>query len=192
MVSILTQPPPAPLPGWVACSYRTYNGKRSGPYYVRRWKTGRRVNKQYIKADEVEYYRAACEANRERRREGQYHRRWLTNCAANLSYVEKMCRWEDEDRVRQVDRDYCQRIREEGFDIAGRPPTRRRITFRHVLIAGVRMVVKTVFELDGSTKVFVVPYFSKPFENPLETMKRMFDKWIPQPEIENADGGCTT
>jgi len=54
------------------------------------------------------------------------------------------------------------------------------------------MVVKTVFELDGSTKVFVVPYFSKPFENPLETMKRMFDKWIPQPEIENADGGCTT
>src|SRR5207344_2913498 len=107
MVAILTSPPPAPLPGWVACTYRTYKGKRSGPYYVRRWKTGTRVNKQYIKAEDVEYYRAACEANREKRKAGQSVGRWLTNTVANLRYLEKMYLWEEQDRLRPVDLAYA-------------------------------------------------------------------------------------
>ncbi len=178
MVAILTQPPPKPVPGWIACTYRTYKGKRFGPYYVRRWKFGRKLHKQYIKAEDLEYYRAACEASRDRRKEGQSIRRWLTNSMANLRYLEKMCRWEDENRLRQVDRNYCQRIKEEGYDIVGRPPTRRKITRQRAIVDGKDVVIQTVFELDGTTKTFVVPFVANMLNDPFEQIRKlMLDAW---------------
>ena len=57
-----------PTRGWINCYYRTYKGKRPGPYYVRRLKVGKKLFKEYVKADQVEKIRAECQAHREGRK----------------------------------------------------------------------------------------------------------------------------
>ena len=162
--------------GCVNTFYRYYKGKKLGPYYVRRWKVGRQLHKEYIKAKDVERVKAECKAHKEGKKEVN---RWLTNTIANLNYIEKMCKWEDQGRVRPCDHAYVRRLQTEGWDIDGRPRTRRHVTREIKTIDGKQMIVKTVHEVDGTTRVFMVPFFVNQIKNwftdPIEALNRIFE-----------------
>ena len=99
MVAILQQPPTlvpqlaignqksAMTRGWIQTTYRHYKGKKLGPYYVRRWKEGKRIFKEYIKFEDLERIRAECDAYRRQKEQGRMHGRWVTNVAGNLNYA---------------------------------------------------------------------------------------------------------
>src|SRR4051812_35100024 len=128
MVAILQQPPLAPpwfgessqpavnkeappIRGWVSTFYRNYKGRRLGPYHVRRWKIGKKIHKEYIKPKNIEKVRAACQTHREIRKAGSEVTQWVANVEGNLSYGERMIRWADQGKLRQVDKDFIARLR---------------------------------------------------------------------------------
>jgi hypothetical protein len=153
---------PATLKGCVNTFYRHYKGKKLGPYYVRRWKVGRKVYREYIKADQVERVKAACLAYRE-------GRKGITKFLNNFDFLGKMMgRYDYGKPVTLAMEDYNRRLRIEGMYIDGRPPLRRRVTRTIAIIDGKQMIVKTIFELDGTTKTFMVPLFTK---HPMEHIK---------------------
>src|SRR5271166_5872268 len=61
------------LPGALCVQYRRCGkpncrcarGKLHGPYYYRAWRSGGRLRWQYVKWEDAEIVRAACDANRE-------------------------------------------------------------------------------------------------------------------------------
>lgn len=58
-------------PQWVKCGKSTCHcavGNLHGPYWYLFWRQGGRLRKRYIKPAEVEAVRAACDAERQRRR----------------------------------------------------------------------------------------------------------------------------
>ena len=171
-----THQPPSTKRGWINTYYRYYKGKKLGPYYVRRWKVGPKLYKEYVKPKDVERVRAECKAHKDAKKEVV---RWLNNTVANLNYIQKMVKWEDEGRVRPCDHAFISRLQKEGWDIDGRPRTRRHVT-RHIQnIDGKDMLVRTVHEIDGTTKVFMVPFFTNHLKNcfvdPIELLNKMFD-----------------
>jgi len=75
---------------------------------------------------------------------------------------------------------YILRIRYEGPYITGRPRMRRTVTRQLVLVDGNRMIKKTIFELDGTTKVFMVPFVANflTWAEQRERLEKMFfDAW---------------
>jgi len=177
MVAIATQPPPAvqsptPKRGWVSTYYRNYKGKKLGPYHVRRWKVGKKIHREYIKPKDLEQVRIACKAHKDKRLAQKQCSTWLTNTTANLDYLTRMAKWSDKGKLRSQDVHYMSRIELEGFAISGRPSTRRKVTRHHACIAGENFTVKTIFELDGTTKVFMVPFFTNCIKSPLEFLKK--------------------
>ena len=178
MVAIATQPPPAvqsptPKRGWVSTYYRNYKGKKLGPYYVRRWKVGKTLHREYVNAKDLERIQAECQAHREKKKREQGVSRWITNTWGNLEYLQRIAKWSEQGKLRPVDIAFFRRIQQEGYDIDGRPPIRRRVTRHIAKIAGQRMLVKTVFELDGTTKVFVAPLVVK---DPITERKAFLDR----------------
>ena len=158
--------------GWISTFYRHYKGKKLGPYYVRHWKVGNKVRNQYIKPQDLERVRAECEAYRDRKRRGRVIARELYNLLGNLNYIDRMAKRAEKRELSEVDIAFLTRIEREGYKISGRPRARRRrITHRLVSIAGQTTIVKTVFEFDGTTKVFMVPFVL----NPREQFERMFE-----------------
>jgi hypothetical protein len=176
MTTIISQPPPSPLRGWVNTFYRHYNGKKLGPYHVRRWKVGRKIHREYVKPDQVEQVKAACLAYRERQRARKDHNRKLNIFIDNFNYLGAMMNRYDRGKVVTPAMEaYILRLNKEGMQIKGRPQLRRRVTRTLAKIAGQTYVVKTAFELDGTTKVFMVPFIIK---SPLERLKAFFDQII--------------
>jgi hypothetical protein len=164
---------PPSLKGWVNSFYRHYRGKKLGPYHVRRWKVGRKLYKEYIKPQDVERVKAACQAHREKQRSKSEGARRTNNFVSNFAFMAKMLLlWEKGKDSTPAQYRYLQRIDEEGMFITGWPGTRRRITRRLVTIAGKRFIVNTVFELDGTTKVFMVPFV---VVNPVAERKNFFE-----------------
>jgi len=113
-----------PKRGWISTTYRNYKGKKLGPYYVRRWKVGKKLHREYINAKDLKRVQAECDAYRAERREGQRIRRWVVNCCGNLNYVFRMCKWQELGKLRPQDHAYARRLKTEGFDIDGRPSIR--------------------------------------------------------------------
>ena len=165
MTPSTTHQPPLTKKGWINTYYRYYKGKRLGPYYVRRWKLNGKLHKEYIKPDQVEEARAECQRHREAKKEIV---RWLNNTTTNLKYLERMIKWSDQGRLRPEDHAYIDRIQKEGYDIGGRPPLRKKIVRQFATYNGQTVIVKTVFELDGTTRSFMVPFFTNPFSRGFE------------------------
>src|SRR5579885_3078411 len=178
-----TQPQPTPPPGHINTFYRTYKGRRLGPYYVRRWKVGAKLHKQYIKPADLERAKAECQAYKEFKKKCRQTTQDLNNMLGNLDYMLRMCKWEDEGRLRPVDYAFMRRLKQEGFKIPGRPPTRRRVT-RHIAQVGDKTyIVKTVFELDGTTKTFMVPFsvnrITMPIDEAIESLRAFaLEAWV--------------
>jgi hypothetical protein len=181
--TILTSPttnqqPQTTKRGWVNTFYRHYRGKKLGPYHVRRWKVGAKIHKEYIKPADFERVKAECLAYREQRKRGAAIGRAVTNIGANLDYLFRMDKWQKEGKLRPQDVAFIHRIAKEGPEIDGGPPTRRGVTRHLARVAGQRMIVKSVFEIDGTTKVFMVPLVANIPENPFDQLKRMLvDAW---------------
>ena len=168
-----------PLSGWVNGYFRHYNGKKLGPYYVRRWKVGRRVFKEYIKPKDVERVKAQCLAHRERQLKKKAAGRDIVKFIANYNFIGKMLdRWDKGKVVSPIMEAYLLRIHNEGMHITGRPSLRRKVTRTIIEIGGKKYIVKTVFEFDGTTKAFMVPFFTNHFLDPFEAMLKLAnDAW---------------
>lgn len=89
--------------GWINCFYRTYKGKKLGPYFVRRWKVGRKLYKEYIKSEDLEQAKQEAADYKEKRKRQSATTRRLNNNIANLAYMVRMVAWEDQGRVRPQD-----------------------------------------------------------------------------------------
>ena len=122
--------PATPLKGWVNTYFRHYKGKKLGPYYVRRWKVGRRVFKQYIKPEDVEKVKAQCQAHRlesqRRKREG----RRIVTFIDNYNFLGRIIdTWDRGKEIRKDQEAYALRLHNEGMYITGRPLYRPRRAF---------------------------------------------------------------
>jgi hypothetical protein len=138
--------------GWVNTYYRYYKGKKLGPYYVRRWKVGNKLHREYVKPADVERVKAECQANREGRRR-------INRMLDNFNFLGQMLnRYDAGKLVTPAMEDYIRRIHHEGIYITGRPQMRRKVTRTLAKVGGEEMLVTTIFELDGTTKVFMVPF----------------------------------
>jgi hypothetical protein len=116
--------------GWVTASYRHYKGKKLGPYYFRKWKLGRKTYKQYIKPEDVERVKAACQANRDRRKTLQAGGKKYGAFVDNFRFLGRMNRRFDHHKgVRKDQAEYIVRLHTEGMYITGRPPYRPRRLF---------------------------------------------------------------
>jgi hypothetical protein len=126
MVAILNQPPPKPLRGWISTFKVRHNGKKHGPYHVRCFKVGRKVHKQYIKPKELDYYLAATQAYRDRRK------MWIAggikygNFLANHKYLWRMMKRLEKGPIEQEHADHIVRIHKHGCHVWGRPPLRKK------------------------------------------------------------------
>lgn len=80
---------PNRLPGAVCEQWRERDGKRYGPYYCRCWREGGRLHKQYVKRDDVDAVRAACQRHRE---EQQARRRKHADLMQRLREYKATCR----------------------------------------------------------------------------------------------------
>ena len=173
---------PAPKPGWINCFYRYYKGKRLGPYYVRRWKVNGKLHREYIKPDQLEQAKAECQAHRERQQRKREGERQGWNALHNWVFLGRMLTRLDAGK--EITRDqaaYILRIEREGILITGRPWCRRRIKRHVALVNGERLIVTTIFELDGTTKTFMAPMkinrekiMADLFRNPFEEFKQWF------------------
>jgi len=118
---------PQPLRGWVTTTYVKQGSHRFGPYHVRVWKQDGKTHKQYIKPGEVEKVRAACQAHRELRKEGQRITEVFNNQVGNLNWLYRMNRRLDKNReLREQDWNFLEQIDKRGFAISGRPSLRTR------------------------------------------------------------------
>ena len=146
-----------PLRGWVSTYYRYYKGKKLGPYYVRRWKECGKTFRQYIKPKDVERVKAQCQLNREYEfdlaERGRRIRRFIINGDFFLRILLHLRRRKGAHPVHYA---FYERIMQEGIYISGRPPLRRKVTRHPVSVDGENMIRMTVFEIDGTTKVFMV------------------------------------
>jgi hypothetical protein len=77
---------PETLPGavcaqWVKCGKpgcKCARGELHGPYYYRFWREGGRLRKAYVKREDLEATRAACDRRRELERKEREEQRWAT------------------------------------------------------------------------------------------------------------------
>jgi len=158
--------PATPMKGWVATSYRYYKGQKLGPYFVRRWKTGKKVHKEYVKAEDVERVRAACERHREIRRQMREGTEATNNYLNNFSYLGRMGKHLEKEhkQLRPEHLVYVLRLCKEGCFARGRPsqrsvfvvplPRRRSISkFKRLFLNAARAAAEAAgfsLELKGS------------------------------------------
>ena len=129
MVAILNQPPPAPLKGWISKFKVNHEGKKFGPYHYRCWKTGQKVHKQYIKPKDLDYYLAACQAYRERKKIRSQKNKEIDNYISNSRYLGVMLDRLEKGPVEQEHVDFIRKIHKEGCNAQGRPLLRPKRRF---------------------------------------------------------------
>jgi hypothetical protein len=118
------------MKGWVTATYRHYKGNRLGPYYFRKWKVGSKIHKEYIKPDQVERIKAACQTHREKQATQREHTKRLNRQIDNWCFLGNMClRCDRGLGIRPDQEAYAIRLRDEGMFIAGRPLYRPRRVF---------------------------------------------------------------
>jgi hypothetical protein len=69
-----------------------YKGKKLGPYYVRRWKIGKKLFKEYLKPKDVERVKPECQAHREGRKR-------VSNLLSNFEFLRNGLNRYDSGRV---------------------------------------------------------------------------------------------
>jgi len=99
------------LPGWIDTFYRTYKGKRLGPYHVRKWRVGKSIRRQYIKAKDLEAIKAACQANKESRKHKVEARHRIVRGVENFNFLSVMMeRMERGCHIHTVQKEHIVRI----------------------------------------------------------------------------------
>jgi hypothetical protein len=127
MVAILNQPPPKPIRGWISTFKVSHNGQKHGPYHYRCWKQRNKTYKQYIKARDLDYYRAATEAYRDRRKRRVAANKDCRNCIANFKLLGKVWgRLEKDLPIDQEHAEHVEKITKHGPCVEGCPPLRKR------------------------------------------------------------------
>src|SRR5579885_1834355 len=158
MLSLAPEPQPkAPLllPGYVTTVYVNRNGRRYGPYHVRRWKAGNKLHREYIKPADLQRVRAACQAAKQSRQRGAEISRSCSLMIGNLNWMERMCKREEKGTLTPEDRDFADRLSAEGYDIPGRPKLRARSHFSALM-----PLMRSLQILNRSLKKgFMVPQF---------------------------------
>ena len=174
------------LRGHVNTFYRIYKGKRLGPYYVRRWKTGRRVFKQYIKPADVARVKAECDAYRREQARRRVAGRREATFVDNFRFLARMMHRFDQGKgVPAAHANWIVRLHRHGCYSEGRPKLRRRVVRRYSVVDGERVIVTTDYELDGTTRVFMVPLVTK---NYLESLgNQILAAWNSVAGLEIAD-----
>ena len=81
------QPTGEALRGWVNSYYIKMNGKRLGPYYVRRWKQNGKLHKEYVEARDLQRVKEACERYRQKQRRGRTIAAIYRDVQGNLAYT---------------------------------------------------------------------------------------------------------
>jgi hypothetical protein len=128
MVHILNQPPPKPIRGWISTFKVNHKGKKLGPYHVRCYKFGRAVRKQYIKAKDLDYYVAACQAYRDQKKTLRQKTKEYNNRVDNWKYLWTMMERIDKGvPIEQEHIDHIERIHKHGCHVEGRPSLRKKI-----------------------------------------------------------------
>ena len=112
------------LQGWVATYFVNKGGRKVGPYYTRNWKRNGKLYKQYIKASDVETIRAACQANRERKKRQRALAQNFTRTIQNLNFLERIAKRSETQPLRTEDYAHIEKIEQEGFAVEGRPRLR--------------------------------------------------------------------
>jgi len=79
--------------GAVCAQWRTYKGKRLGPYFFLFWREGGKLRKQYIKRADLAATVAACGAHREEQRERRHSHtellKWIRDFNRTSQEVER-------------------------------------------------------------------------------------------------------
>lgn len=155
-----------PLPGWINTYYRHHNGKKLGPYFVRRWKVGTRLYKEYVKPADLERVRAACLAHREKRQHQREANKKIHTLLGNWNYLGRIGqRLDKRQDIGQEHHEHIRLIAEQGMYVPGRPPlkTPRARTphpfpfdklSKDQILSRIRANLKTAMR-------FMVPNFSK-------------------------------
>jgi len=123
----------ASLPGWIDTFYRTYKGKRLGPYHVRKWRVGKKIKRQYIKAADLEAIRAACKSHKELRQERTLARHRHNRAIDNFNFLGAMMTRVDRGRrIHPLQADHVRRIydRIQNGDTTGYTDEKPRFRFR--------------------------------------------------------------
>ena len=117
---------PQPLPGYVVTFYQHYKGNKLGPYYARHYIVRGKRKKQYIKKEDLERVRAACQAYREKIKTGKQIARDLRNTLGNINWLYRMSRRLEKRPIRPEDHAFAAMIEKHGISIPGRPKLRNR------------------------------------------------------------------
>jgi len=117
------------LRGWLSPYFITQAGKRRGPYYVRCWKEKGKLRKVYVRLQDVNFVRAACERFRQRRRRQIHTSKWTNTVCANIAYLKRLGRKPVWKSVPKEDFEHVERIASIGIDAPGRPIVKRHKKF---------------------------------------------------------------
>jgi hypothetical protein len=174
---------PTPTKGWIIAQYTHYRGKRLGPYYVRCWKVNGKTHKEYIKPADLERVRAACEANRERRRRGIKIAADFYNTAGNLKWLVRMTRRSEKGALRNEDYEHIVRIEANGYSTPGRTKLRMKRSFMyphlnndssgpsHLPFTTYHLPISTLNALRKETKRAFAAQFAT------ETIEEKWERW---------------
>src|SRR5690242_18705210 len=115
------------LPGWIEAFYRRHNGKRLGPYHVRKWKANGKVHREYIKPKDLERVRAACQANRDKRKQTIQANKSGFVFKGNWDFMHRIAtRAEKGKPITLEEVAHVLRIQREGWDAPDGPKLRRK------------------------------------------------------------------
>lgn len=109
------------LPGWVNAYYVYENGRKCGPYYVRRWKVRGKLHKQYVAERHLRRTLAACARYRERKIRGRDIALQVAVVTGNLSFLWTMVKRSMKGTLRPCDHDFLAILEKEGPKASGRP-----------------------------------------------------------------------
>jgi len=148
--------------GWINTFYRHHNGKKLGPYFVRRWKHNGRLHKEYIKPKDVARVKAECDSYRsERKRRQEVAKRELIYLDNHIFLARMNERFDKGKDIPAPHANWIVRLHKDGCYTPGRPRLRRRIVRRFAGVDGEEKMVTTIYEVDGTTRAFMVPLITR-------------------------------
>jgi len=112
------------LQGWLSTFHVDYQGKRLGPYHRRCWKVNGKLKMEYVKPNDLERVRAACQAYRDRRKRRTTVARDFHNRISNINWLDRMAKRLRKGDLRPEDYAFCEVVDKEGITAAGRPKLR--------------------------------------------------------------------
>lgn len=112
------------LPGWVNAYYVYENGRKCGPYFVRRWKVKGKLHKQYVAERHLRRTLAACARYRERKLRQRKISKRFTIVTGNLNFLWTMVKRSLKNTLRPGDHDFLAILEKEGIKAPNRPSLR--------------------------------------------------------------------